>query len=264
MINGITVKQNEFATVCQIDQFSDELKQEIRKNLSSICHGPDAVQSEAVFSTYRRTLKEFIKRYNTKTEKIKKGMIGELLTHILLFKVHPDLERASPFFNMEEGSVKKGFDLVVFNRKLEQIWITEVKSGNAGEKNANSFNNNLLNIAKNDLNTRLQDNETNLWHNAINGVKIALSKGKIKDQINQILEECYLEAADEEQNGLNKNVILISVIYKATKDPISLDVVRARGLKIIEEKLFKDVLIFSIQKETYQSVAAFLENEASL
>ena len=78
------------------------------------------------------------------------------------------------------------------------------------------------------------------------------------------MEECYQEAASKEQNGSNKNVILISVTYKDTSDPISLDVVEDKGKAIIEEELFNDVLVFSIQKETYQRIAAFLENEAAL
>lgn len=262
MINGVSIDRNKFATVCRIDDFSDELKSEIRDRLSAICHGPDAVSKESVFSSYKNTIKEFNKRYRSKSENIKKGWIGELLTHILLLKTHPDLEPASPFFNMEEGSIKKGFDLIVFDNKLNQIWISEVKSGGAGINNADSFNKNLLNTAKNDLKTRLSENETNLWHNAINGAKIALSSGKVKDRINQILEECYQEATDEEQDGSTKNVILISVTYKSTDDPITVKEVKKKGEKIIDDELFRDVIVFSIQKKTYQRVAEFLDAEA--
>lgn len=262
MIAGVTIDRNKFATVCRINNFSDELGHEIRDRLSAICHGPDAVAKNSVFSSYKQTLKEFNKRYSSKSVEIQKGMIGELLTHILLLKTHPSFEPASPFFNMEEGSIKKGFDLIIFDSKFNQIWISEVKSGNAGGKNANSFNKSLLNRAKNDLIQRLNDNDTNLWHNAINGAKIALSTGKTKDRINQILEECYKEAAEEGQDGSSKNVILISVTYKSIMDPINVHEVKEKGKEIIADKLFKDVIVFSIQKETYQRVAEFLESEA--
>ena len=262
MINGVSIDHKKFATVCRVDDFSDELKSEIRERLSTTCHGPDAVAAESVFASYKQTLREFNKRYRSKSDNIKKGMIGELLTHILLLKIYPDFEPANPFFNMEEGSIKKGFDLIIFDSKLNQMWISEVKSGNAGVKNANSFNKGLLNKAKNDLKKRLGENETNLWHNAINGAKIALSGGEVKDQINQILEECYQEAADEEQDGSSKNVILISVTYKSTDDPITVKEVRKNGKKVIDDELFRDVIVFSIQKETYQRVAEFLEGEA--
>ena len=264
MISGVSIEKNDFATVCRIKYFSDDLKNQIRNRLSAICHGPDAVSSESIFSSYKQTLREFNKRYNSKSENIKKGMIGELLTHILIFKTHPDFEPANPFFNMEEGSIKKGFDLIIFDKKLHQMWILEVKSGNAKAMNANTFNNNLLNTAKNDLKKRLNENETNLWLNAINGAKIALSSGKVKDRINQILENCYNEAADERQGGDSKNIILASVTYKSTTDPITLVEVKKKGKKIIDEKLFMNVIIFSIQKETYQRIAEFLKSEAEL
>ncbi len=189
-------------------------------------------------------------------------MIGELLTHILLFTTNSHFEPANPFFNMEEGSIKKGFDIIVFDSKLDQMWISEVKSGSAGVSKANSFNNSLLNTAKNDLKTRLSENETNLWHNAINGAIKALSGGKVKDRINQILDECYQEAVDEKQDGSSKNVILISVTYKNISDPISIEEVEKKGNKTVDEKLFRRVIVFSIQKKTYQRVAEFLESEA--
>lgn len=262
MINGVSIEQKKFVTVCRIDNFSDELKNEIRDRLTAICHGPDSVMEKSVYTSYKNTLKEFNKRYITKTENTKKGMIGELLTHILLLKTYPRFESANPFFNMEEGSIKKGFDLVIFDSKLNQMWVSEVKSGNAGVKKANVFNKGLLNIAKNDLKNRLRDNETNLWHNAINGAKVALSSGKVKDRINQILEECYQEAVDEEQDGLSKNVILISVTYKNTGDPINIETVKKKRDKIINERLFGNVIVFSIQKEAYHRVADFLVAEA--
>ena len=214
MIKGVTISSKESSIVCRIDNFSDELKAEIRERLATVCHGPDAVAEDSVFSLYKNTLKEFNKRYRSKTEKTKKGMIGELLTHILIFQAHENLESANPFFNMEEASIKKGFDLIFFDKELNRIWVSEVKSGSAGKNSANSFNNGLINKAKNDLRSRLNENETNLWHNAINGAKIALSIGKVKDRINEILEDCYQEAADEEQDSTSKNVILISVTFK--------------------------------------------------
>jgi hypothetical protein len=264
MIKGVSVDHTDCATVCKINYFSAELKSAIRNRLSAICHGPEAVENERIFASYKNTLKEFNKRYGSKTDKIKKGMIGELLTHILLFETHPNYQPFNPFFNMEEASIKKGFDLVVFDSSSNMLWISEVKSGNAGVKEANKFNKTLLNTAKGDLKERLKDNETNLWHNAINGAKLALLTGRVKDRINQILEECYQEAADGRQDGFSKNVILISVTYKSTNDPITIDNVNQKACSIKNEFIFNEVVVFSIQKETYQRVADFLTHEAGL
>ncbi len=262
MIDGVSIDRKKFATVCRIESFSEELRNEIRERLSAICHGPSKAASGSSIYSYQETLKVFNDRYAPKPENIKKGMIGELLTHVLLLHNSPELQPANPFFNMEESSIKKGFDLVVFDEKLDCMWITEVKSGSAGENNADGFNKGLLNTAKNDLKTRLGDNETHIWLNAINGAKLALSSGKVKDKINQILEECFQEASDSNQESNSKNVILVSVTYKHTADPVSVKEVKKKRKKIIEEKLFKEVMVFSIQKETCEQVAEFLESEA--
>lgn len=264
MVDGITIQKKKSAVICIVNHFSDELKELIRARLSEICHGPDAVVAGAVYSSYSQTLTEFIKRYDKKHENTKKGMIAELLAHILLFKAYPSFEPVSPYFNIEERAIKKGFDVVVFEKENNRMWITEVKSGNAKEKKADSFNKKLINIAKNDLKERLSENETNLWLNAINGAKIALSSGDFKTQINELLQMCYSEAANETQTGLSKNVILVSVIYRGLDDLITLNEVKGKRKKINDNKIFSKVIVFSIQKETFQKVASFLKSEASI
>tara|TARA_R110000823_G_scaffold198080_4_gene329170 strand:+ start:9378 stop:10172 length:795 start_codon:yes stop_codon:yes gene_type:complete len=262
MIDGISIEKSKSAMVCRVDDFSEQLKTEIRERLSAICHGLDMVNSGSSVASYGETLKEFNKRYATKSENTKKGMIGELLTHILLLKNCPDIKPANPLFNMEESSIKKGFDLIVFDEKHEEMWVTEVKSGSAGTISANTFNRTLLNTAKNDLKTRFSDNQTHIWLNAINGARLALSSGKVKDRINQILEICHKEASDELQDGCDKNVILVSVTYKHTSDPVTAKEINKKRKKIVEEQLFRDIIVFSIQKETYEQVANFLESES--
>lgn len=261
MIDGVSIYTKKSATVCIIEKLSDDLKSEIRGNLASICHGSDSVAAGSTFSTYELTLREFNRRYETKSENIKKGMIGELLAHILLFKSNANFLSANPFFNMEESSIKKGFDLIVFDKNNHQVWISEVKSGNAKQVLANKFNKALLNTAKNDLKNRLGENATHLWLNAINGAKIALSEGKAKSEIKQTLEDSYQEAADEIQVSSSKNVILISITYKNTNDPITLKEVNKKRKSIKTENTFRKIIVFSIQKETYQLVAEFLKSE---
>ncbi|WP_157755425.1 DUF1837 domain-containing protein [Marinobacter salinus] len=263
MIAGITTENTELATVCRIEIFTDELKAEIRNRLAAICHGKDKVEAGSIIASYRETLKVFLDIYAKKSEDTRKGMIGELLTHILLLKEFPDYESANPYFNMEEASIKKGFDLIVFDQTCNELKIVEVKSGGAGPHGSDRANKALLNTAKNDLKGRLNDNKIHIWMNAINGAKIALSDGKIKNEINRILEECYMEVADKSPDSKSKRVILVSVLYKTCADPISIDATHEKAEKIINEELFKEAIVFSIQKETWEHIVAFLEQEAA-
>lgn len=262
MIAGIITENTELATVCRIEIFTDELKTEIRNRLAAICHGKDKVRSGSVIASYRETLKVFLNIYATKSEDTRKGMIGELLTHILLFKTFPYYEPANPYFNMEEASIKKGFDLIVFDQSCGDLKIVEVKSGGAGAHSANRANKALLSTAKNDLKGRLNDNKIHIWMNAINGAKIALSGGKIKEEINRILEECYIKVANNAPDSKSKRVILVSVLYKACAEPISISETHGKAKKIIDEGLFQEATVFSIQKETWEQIVTFLEQEA--
>lgn len=263
MIDGITTECTELATVCRIEIFTDDLKTEIRNRLAAICHGKDKVETGSLIASYRETLKVFLNIYTKKPEKIRKGMIGELLTHLLLLKTFPDYESANPYFNMEEASIKKGFDLIVFDQACDELKIVEVKSGGAEKQGADSVNKALLNTAKNDLKGRLNDKKVHIWLNAINGAKIALSGGKVKDEINRILEECYMEAANDAPDSTSKRVILVSVLYKACADPISIEKTHGKAEQIIGEGLFQETTVFSIQKETWEHIVAFLEQEAA-
>jgi len=262
MIDGITTECTEHASVCRVESFSDELKVEIRNRLAAICHGKDKVEAGSVIASYRETLKIFLNIYANKSEDTRKGMIGELLTHILLLKVFPEYESANPYFNMEEASIKKGFDLIVFDQSCGELKIVEVKSGGAGTYSSDRSNKALVNTAKNDLKGRLNDNKIHIWLNAINGAKLALSAGKIKDQINRILEECYMEAANNAPDSSSKCVILVSVLYKGCTDPISIDETNRKAEEIIGEGIFKEITVFSIQKETWEHIVDFLEEEA--
>lgn len=263
MIAGITTENTELATVCRIEIFTDELKAEIRNRLAAICHGKDKVEAGSIIASYRETLKVFLNIYANKSEDTRKGMIGELLTHILLLKAFPDYESANPYFNMEEASIKKGFDLIVFDQSCGELKIVEVKSGGAGAHGADRANKALLNTAKNDLKGRLNDNKIHIWMNAINGAKIALSGGKIKDKINRVLEDCYMEVANDAPDSTSKHVILVSILYKACDDPISIDATHGKAEQIIGEGLFQEATVFSVQKETWEQIVAFLEQEAA-
>jgi hypothetical protein len=257
------IKHNSrFSCLCHVESLSEELKNVIRDRLISICHGESKAEKSSKIYSYKVTLKEFIKRYKNKPPKIRKGMIGELLSHILIIKEFPNLKAASPYFNLEEGSIKKGFDLLFFDSDCEGIWIAEVKSGEAARIKSNKKNIRLLNTAKNDLKRRLDEQNTTIWLNAINGANLALKKGKVKDKINEILENVANEVVNGKSGSLNKDVILISVLFKSLNDKILIDSINKKRRKIVGEAIFGKLLVFSIQKETYQKVARFLKDEA--
>lgn len=179
LISGVLKEDYSDYVLYFVESLSDELKQEIRSRLSAVCHGVDQAQSAAKIYSYKETAKEFVKRYKSDknaSEKRKKGMIGELLVHIIL-EIEGRFTTASPFFNMEERSFKKGYDVALFEEKTNELWIAEVKSGEIqkNQKDASAAATGLINTAKNDLKVRLNDYNTSLWLNALNAAKVTMS-----------------------------------------------------------------------------------------
>lgn len=263
MIDGIDYESSNNISKFLIQNFSDELKEKIRNQLSSICHGLSDGESKRVAYNYQNTLKEFFKRYKDKTDNQQKGMIGELLSHVLFFTYFEKFDTVSPFFNNEERSVKKGFDIVLYNTEDSEIWITEVKSGHLHkDKNANETTKDLLGTAKRDLNTRLNDNNQALWINAITGAKKSLENYSDKKQlVKNILEDIQDEVVTEQTVSLDKNVVLISNLFHHLTDSIKINTAEIFSSTLSTENIFKNHLIVCIQKETLEKVVTFLENE---
>jgi len=260
-----TTLKNEDYGLIHIDDLDDTIKDKIRTSLSKICHGISKSTTDRALYSYKETLKEFIKRYNLKTEDTKKGMIGELLSHIFILDVFPNFKTVSPYFNLEERSIKKGFDLVLYSQESNDIWITEVKSGEQHKnKTSNKTNKVLLDKAKNDLKERLNEDNSTLWENAINGATISLEKySDMKDAVNHILGDISDSVVKKEQTSDDKNVVLISSLFTSLSDRIVESSVQECHTKYIDDKIFNNVLILSIQKATYQKVIDFLVEESA-
>lgn len=265
-MNGVIFEQDEnsFATICIVEEFSDELKNLIRQNLSSICLGAAQGNSQREVYSYENTLREFINRLQAKNEDQKKGMIGELLAHILLISHFEDFSIISPFFNMEDRGMKKAFDVILFHSTEQRLYFTEVKAGGVNQENSdtNAKNLILLREAKRDILEKIQSNNDKNWLNAINGAKLALESMNIRDIVVSSLENCLSLSQTQESDAGNENVILVSAIYNNISDRLILRNVTDYSETVQTENNFNFSIIFSIQKQTYERVSDFLESEA--
>lgn len=249
------------STICIVENLSEDLKETIRKQLSSICQGATRGESGKKIYSYHNTLREFLARYETKTEKIKKGIIGELLAHVLFIEFFCDFQSVSLQNNMEERNIKKSFDLLLYHSAQRNIYYTEVKSGNAKNESSDDKNIALLGIAKSDIHQKLNDNNDNNWLNAINGATISLEKKNIKNEVTKILEACLENSQEGNSKSNDKSVILVSVTYNSVSDKITLSRVKDYSTKNVKD--FCRCILFSIQNETYQSIESFLRAEVS-
>jgi hypothetical protein len=137
-----------------------------------------------------------------------------------------------------------------------------VKSGDCGNAPSIQKVGSLLSIAKNDLKSNLNSYRETLWHNAINGASIALKAGKLKKQIEDLLENYLQDALVGNSRSENYNALLVAVSYSNGWPFVMGHEVEVRHNFHRGAGAFKVLMSVAIQKETYQNVELFLRQEA--
>lgn len=261
-IPGVTLEADtkKGVYVCYIENFSSELKEKIREMLGSIWHGAVDATERPQFS-YKNTIKRFLERYNQKTSNTKKGMIGELLTHLLIPQ-YLNLKAISIMKNKEENSIRKGFD-IVYSDNEDLFWYCEVKSG--GDTNTiediNKKNKELLSKAKEDIKDHAMGDRATLWDSVLIDVNSTVFNADRQLDIKKLLDSHH---PDTENRKLDRNVVLSSVLYKSLDAKISQEDLKTYKIKVDSENVFVGLIIFSIQKETYIKIENFLAQEVNI
>lgn len=264
LINGVSVIEDSGYSVFYITNLSDELKDLMRIYLAPICYGVKKVEKykNSKSYSYEKTIHEFIDRYEVKTKKQQKGLIGELLFHILLTNFKKEFTANTPFFNLEERNVKKGFDAVLNKTGSTELWIAEVKSGELnGKGNQTEIAKKLLNTAKRDLVKRLPDSFS-LWQNAINGAEIAISESRSeKEAFINLLTEMSDKASDNNVKTSEVNVVLVGTVFAELNNKVSDKEISKKYHELTKKNIFKNIYLFVIQKHLYQQIYDFLKVE---
>ena len=265
LIDGVFFEKHDEYAICHVESLSDEMKTLIRDNLTSICHGAARAETfaGAPLYGYNATLRSFRDRYKKKPSNTKIGMIGELLSHILITKIFEDFEVASAFFNLEEKSIKKGFDLILFNPEDQTAWITEVKSGSLHKgKNHDQTTSDLLKTARADLVKRLNESKTTYWYNAINHVQCTVKNNKDYKRTLELILVGEGSFAEEGRAASNDNcVVLVASLFGPLTTKISTTPAKVFIQDLNSKNLFYDSIAFCIQKNTYEKIADFLFSE---
>lgn len=248
-----------------IKDLSEDIKQFIREYFSSICFGSDSKNQRRAICSYKKSVIEFLERYEKKHKRIQLGMIGELLVHFIFINYFGKYKTVTPFFNMEEHSIKKGFDLVLTETDNPSLWITEVKSGEPNLNKTVSYSiGALIERANKDLLERLNQKNISLWSEAINGAMCSFDRNNnLKDAVIDVLTDYENEAVEGNYSSYGKNVILAGVLFSSMDKNINeLDIKRKYDC-IFNQKRFNQLNVLAVQKGTFRKVYEFLKQEAS-
>lgn len=262
MVDGVTVVGDPDTSVAVVTDLTPELKAYIRDHLSRVCYGASFTESAVPgYYSLRRTVDEFLKRYDTKAYATQLGMIGELLTHLLAPKVYDDLDTVGLFFNKEERSIKKGFDLTFYGRAEEGVWYGEVKSGeiSSGEPVQKVLQ--LLKTAALDLEEKLSsEDRRSLWDAA--QLDAAAVLGENATSVRQILQKDEI-AASEGDAWRRLGILVAALFHPVNAATLRHDELLEKLAAATVGQNLDGVRILAIQKSTIQKVVDFLRMESS-
>lgn len=254
MISGINERfVNKNIHILEVTSFTKELKERIESEFRVICHGEYALISNSVHFSIEESLEEFLNYRLPNGQNQKIGAIGEFLLNLLI-REYTDLEIISPFFNMEERNVKKGFDIIAHDTN-EDVWVIESKAGvpNAQQDASNKIRE-RLNTAQRDLNSRLNMKNSQLWLNAIKSVRSSVKSSDEKQNVIDLLEK-----ASNTHASNDKNVVFAGIVFSSFKiSQISSNDVEDIYNNFLGKNIYNQIKIIAIQKETYKKIIIFL------
>lgn len=149
------ISENIVLSIIELNQFSD-IREIIDEKFVVICEGRSGSDLETV-------KKRVCNLFKTKDKKWIRGAVAEFFVHLYLNIL--GLKQECLFLNLEENSIKKGFD-GFYSDKEKNGWIMESKSGSVSSKSI-SHTGKVLE-AMHDLENKVsgKDQAINPWRNA--------------------------------------------------------------------------------------------------
>uniref|UniRef100_UPI00080A8733 hypothetical protein n=1 Tax=Acinetobacter sp. 243_ASPC TaxID=1579345 RepID=UPI00080A8733 len=201
--SSVEIESGKNLHILKVNLYDDKLISLINKYLVKICEGDD---SQEIIKVKKRLLK-FIE---SKQETTKMGAIAEFFIHLYLND--SNYKQEFLFFNLEETSIKKGFDGVY--TKENEMYIIESKSGDESTKTISHIS--KLKEAYSDLKKYFdgssQKGNNNPWRNAYNHA--SHSDIKANDSLRKQIRELANLYDDSKYGTIEEyNIIPCSTIF---------------------------------------------------
>ncbi|MGY4796774.1 hypothetical protein ACVNNN_17390 [Lysinibacillus fusiformis] len=234
----------------QLEGLNEIMIEYLNENLKKVCKGEN-YENEIKFVKIQ--LKKFFKN---KDENKIHGSLGELFAHLYLNSI--DFQPKFMFLNLEENSLKKGFD--GFFYKDDKIWLLDSKSGKYDTQNI-SHRGKILEAFRSLKSQVKGETSNNPWENAyshansrdINSTQTLLKA--IRGFSNDYELEEYIELK-------NQNIILASTIYwYDTWDEKEFTELLSQLDKIENNIEYSNLVIFCSNQKSYKDFFDYLEEE---
>lgn len=182
------------------------------------------------------------------------GAVAEFMIHLYLNA--RGFKQEFIYFNLEERSIKKGFD-GYYTLNTEE-WILESKSGSISTNNI-SHDSKIIE-AYNDLTNKISDEDgNNPWRNAYNHA-CHIDVGSASDIIKNLKKLTDDFERKKYQNVANLNIMPASTIFlNGVWETLDFDVIRERLQVSFSSKSFKQLNILCLTKKTLSMLEDFLK-----
>jgi hypothetical protein len=261
-MEGISAVASGETAVLVVEHVSDELKKLLRQRLAAFCFGAVEVELDSDYYSFEATITELLTRFDSKPKATKIGMVGELVVHVLMPSSHPSLSSSAIYFNKEERSIKKGFDLT-FHEGTKAIWYGEVKSGHVKDnESADDKSSSLLKTAAADVAGKLsQDAQRSRWDAAIYDAGLTLESSQAKTVKALLRSDARVIATGTQ---IKKNVVLAAtVVHSVGHCRVSVEATAVVAEEIVNSKRFDATRILVIQQEELETIMSYLRSEVA-
>ena len=245
----IKLNTNVILSIIDIEEITPALEDFINKEFVSICEGNSGSNLDMVKS-------EILIFLNRQDKNTKMGASAEFFIHLYL--KYNNFKQECLFRNLEEGSIKKGFD-GYYSRNNEQ-WIMESKSGSI--KTNDISHKKKVKEAYTGLKSLIEGHSTNNpWKNAYNHARHGdvNTKESIIKSI-KIISDLYTLKKYMDIKDLNilpcSTIYLDNIWENTNKEKIKEDV-----LDLVKDFNFNQLKIICVTKKTLDLFKNFLNNK---
>lgn len=243
VVSDFDLDDNIHISIIDVECINNTLKNIIDNNLSQICLSElDDLQNAKIILN---------QRLNSWPEATQKGAVAEFFIHLYMRQI--GFNQECLFLNLEEGTIKKGFDGLYSN--AEELWIMESKSGDLASVGVNHAS--KVREAFNDLKQKVSTGESNNpWLNAYNHAKIVGTKKTLRQNIKKLSDDFtnHIYHSIEELNIVPCATIFLNGIWEQyDHNRIKESIQNMRVLK------GKNIHVICVTQKSYDMFKQYLE-----
>jgi len=243
----IIISEKVIGYAINIEKIEDDFATYIDDKLISICKGKREIQLSTVKT-------EFIDYLEAKNQSnLLSGSVSEFFIHVFLSS--QDYKQEFLYFNLEENSIKKGFD--GYYSKGDTDWVLESKSTTQVDKK----HNHNINLGYTGIKDKIEgiDYKNNPWENAYNHASMGTvaTKSTLLKKLSA-LSELYTEKKYGEIKDFDL-MVSSTIFLEDNWNEIDIDELKQDITNYLADKDFSSIIVICLNKKSTAHLIDYLK-----